>query len=434
MLSRVSKVKHHLILAILIGLGLIIALVSSQDVSAKRINVPLDLSLESSSHSPLPESDTDWPQLSSSWHSYKVKRGETLSALFSRANLSNNDLYSLIHSPDLTTNLARLMPGQQLHFLLDDNGKLKTTRLDHSMTKMSLFERQENGKFVENILQREPEKELRYSEGVIKDAFFNAGKDANLSQQTIMNLANIFGWDIDFTLDMRPGDSFKVLYYEELLDGSYYRDGDILAAEFTNQGTTYRAVRYTDKEGNTDYYSEDGRSMRKQFLRSPMDFARISSHFTTRRYHPVLHKFRSHKGTDYAARRGTPIKATGSGKVVSAKVSRSYGKYVVLQHGSRYTTLYAHMNGFAKGIRSGAKVRQGQIIGYVGSTGLASGPHLHYEFRVNGIHKNPVTVKLPAAEPIASKERERFEQYASNLLSNFGTQGSVQIATAEKTQ
>ena len=434
MLSRVSKVKHHLILATLIGLGLIITLVSSQDVSAKRINVPLDLSLESSSHSPLPENDTDWPQLSNSWHSYKVKRGETLSALFSRANLSNNDLYSLIHSPDLTTNLARLMPGQQLHFLLDDNGKLKTTRFDHSMTKMSLFERQENGKFVENILQREPEKELRYSEGVIKDAFFNAGKDANLSQQTIMNLANIFGWDIDFTLDMRPGDSFKVLYYEELLDGSYYRDGDILAAEFTNQGTTYRAVRYTDKEGNTDYYSEDGRSMRKQFLRSPMDFARISSHFTTRRYHPVLHKFRSHKGTDYAARRGTPIKATGSGKVVSAKVSRSYGKYVVLQHGSRYTTLYAHMNGFAKGIRSGAKVRQGQIIGYVGSTGLASGPHLHYEFRVNGIHKNPVTVKLPAAEPIASKERERFEQYASNLLSNFGTQGNVQIAAAEKAQ
>lgn len=434
MLSRVSKVKHHLILAILIGLGLIITLVSSQDVSAKRINVPLNLSLESSSHSPLPESDTDWPQLSNSWHSYKVKRGETLSALFSRANLSNNDLYSLIHSPDLTTNLARLMPGQQLHFLLDDNGKLKTTRFDHSMTKMSLFERQENGKFVENILQREPEKELRYSEGVIKDAFFNAGKDANLSQQTIMNLANIFGWDIDFTLDMRPGDSFKVLYYEELLDGSYYRDGDILAAEFTNQGTTYRAVRYTDKEGNTSYYSEDGRSMRKQFLRSPVDFARISSHFTTRRYHPVLHKFRSHKGTDYAARRGTPIKATGSGKVITAKVSRSYGKYVVLQHGSRYTTLYAHMNGFAKGIRSGTKVRQGQIIGYVGSTGYATGPHLHYEFRVNGIHKNPVTVKLPAAEPIASKERERFEQYASNLLSNFGTQGNVQIAAAEKAQ
>lgn len=433
MLSRVSKVKHHLLLASLIGLGLIITLVSSQNVSAKRINVPLDLSLESSPLSPLPEDDTQWPQLTDNWHSYKVKRGETLSVLFSRAKLSNNDLYSLIHSPDLTTNLARLMPGQQLHFLLDDSGKLKTARFDHSMTKMSLFERQENGQFVENILQREPEKELRYSEGIIKDALFNAGKDANLSQQTIMNLANIFGWDIDFTLDMRPGDSFKVLYYEELLDGSYYRDGDILAAEFTNQGTTYRAVRYTDKDGNTDYYSEDGRSMRKQFLRSPMDFARISSHFTTRRYHPVLHKFRSHKGTDYAARRGTPIKATGSGKVISAKNSRSYGKYVVLQHGSRYTTLYAHMNGFAKGIRSGAKVRQGQIIGYVGSTGLASGPHLHYEFRVNGIHKNPVTVKLPAAEPIAAKERERFEQYASNLLSNFGTQGNVQIAAVKNT-
>ncbi len=432
MLSRVSTVKHHLLLAIFIGLALIITLVSSQDVSAKRINVPLDLSLESNPLAPLPEDDSLWPKLTDSWNSYQVKRGETLSELFSRAGLSNNDLYSLIHSPKLTTNLARLMPGQELHFLLDDVGKLKTARLDHSKIKLSMFERLENGRFIENTLTREPEKELKYSEGLIEGAFFTAGKNANLSQQTIMDVANIFGWDIDFSLDMRPGDSFKVLYYQELLDGRYYRDGDILAAEFTNQGKTYRAIRYTDQDGNSDYYSEDGRSMRKQFLRSPMDFTRISSHFTTKRYHPVLHRFRSHKGTDYAAGRGTPIKATGSGKVVSAKFSRSYGKYVVLQHGSRYTTLYAHMTAFAKGVRSGSKVRQGQIIGYVGSTGMVTGPHLHYEFRVNGIHKNPVTVKLPAAEPIAKKERERFEQYASNLLGNFGSYSNVRVATLDK--
>ncbi|MBB1488062.1 OapA family protein [Oceanospirillum sediminis] len=434
---KVSKMKHHLALGTIISIGLITALISSQDVSAKRIDVPLDLQVKTTPQKKdaEPSADSsDWPELDEQWQTYTVKRGETLSQLFSRADLRTNDLYSLINSPELDTDLARLKPGQQLHFQLDDEQKLQMVRLDHSKTRLSMFERQDSGSFSENILTRDTTKELTYSEGQIKDSFFNAGKDAELSHQTVMSLASVFGWDIDFSLDMRPGDTFKVLYYQEHLDGQYYRDGDILAAEFTNQGRTYRAIRYTDQNGNTDYYSEDGRSMKKQFLRSPMDFTRISSHFTTRRYHPVLHKFRSHKGTDYAAKRGTPIKATGTGKVIRASTSRGYGKHVILQHGQRYTTLYAHMNAFGKGIRKGTKVRQGQVIGYVGSTGLATGPHLHYEFRVNGIHKNPVTVKLPDADPIAKKERERFDQYASNLLSSFESYSQTQVAKLDTSE
>lgn len=428
---KATKHKHHILLGLIIFTGLLTALISSQDVSAKRIDVPLDLNVESNtaqSNENLQNTKDNWPELNDDWKEFTVKRGETLSQLFSRAGLRTNDLYSLINSPDLETNLARLKPGQQLYFLLNTENKLSAVRLDHSKTRLSMFERLENGQFAENIKTRETTKELRFSEGQIKGSFFNAGKEAEMSLQTVMSLAAIFGWDIDFSLDMRPGDQFKVLYYQEYIEGEYYRDGDILAAEFTNQGTTYRAIRYTDQNGNTDYYSEDGRSMRKQFLRSPLDFTRISSHFTTRRYHPVLHKFRSHKGTDYAAKRGTPIKATGSGKVIRVSTSRGYGKHVVLQHGQRYTTLYAHMNAFGRGIRKGNKVRQGQIIGYVGSTGLATGPHLHYEFRVNGIHKNPVTVKLPDAAPIAKKERERFDQYASNLLSSFEGYSQTQVA------
>lgn len=262
--------------------------------------------------------------------------------------------------------------------------------------------------------------------------FFAAGENADLSQQTIMALANLFGWDIDFSLDTRPHDSFKVLYYQEYLDGEFFKDGDILAAEFINQGKSYRAVRYVDSKGDVGYYSPDGRNMRKQFLRSPVDFTRISSHFTTKRFHPVLHKFRSHRGTDYAASRGTPIKSTGSGKVIVAGYNSSYGNHVVIQHGTRYTTLYAHMNGFAKGIRRGERVQQGQMIGYVGSTGLASGPHLHYEFRVNGIHKNPVTVKLPDVSPIATKERDRFQQYTQNIIANLNSYPNIQLASLEQ--
>ena len=424
MLRQFSRLKHHIILAAIIIIAVIIALVSSQDVSAKRIDIPLDLTIEEKVH--------NWPRLSDEWVSYEVQNGETLSELFDRASIPASELYKILHSKEVTTDLSLLRPGQKIHFLQDKSKNIISVRLDTSPLSLSLFNKTEQGRYVEEKRTRKPEKVLRYSEGTIKGAFFTAGENAALSQQTIMGLANIFGWDIDFSLDIRPGDTFKVIYYQEYLDGVRFRDGSILAAEFTTQGQTHRTVRYTDQGGKTDYYSPDGHSMRKQFLRSPVDFTRISSHFTTRRFHPVLNRFRSHRGTDYAASRGTPIKATGDGKIIKANYSRSYGNHVIIKHGTRYTTLYAHMSKIARKMKTGASVKQGQIIGYVGSTGLATGPHLHYEFRVNGIHKNPVTIKFADVEPIAHKERERFNQYASNILSNLESYPEkIQLAKLE---
>ncbi|OPX54921.1 Murein DD-endopeptidase MepM and murein hydrolase activator NlpD, contain LysM domain [Oceanospirillum multiglobuliferum] len=423
-----TKLLHTLFLTATAIVAALSMLIISQDVSAKRIEIDLPLNVSSSKH--IEEPISNWPTLSDDWASYSIKSGETLTDLFVRAKLPLDDLYRLIYSP-IKTDLSHLRPKQKIHVQTDHSGAIKAIRLDHSAQSVVLFSLA-GEKFTEKPFFRETEKVLQYRQGSIKDSFFAAGENANLSQQSIMALANLFGWDIDFSLDTRPNDSFKVLYYQEFLDGEFFKDGDILAAEFINQGKSYRAVRYVDSKGNIDYFSPDGRNMRKQFLRSPVDFTRISSHFTTRRFHPVLHKFRSHRGTDYAASRGTPVKSTGSGKVITAGYNSSYGKHVVIQHGTRYTTLYAHLNGFAKGVRRGERVQQGQMIGYVGSTGLASGPHLHYEFRVNGIHKNPVTVQLPDVAPISDKERERFQQYTQNIIANLDSYPNIQLASLEK--
>jgi murein DD-endopeptidase MepM/ murein hydrolase activator NlpD len=233
----------------------------------------------------------------------------------------------------------------------------------------------------------------------------------------IMDLVSIFGWDIDFSLDIRRGDRFGIVYEELYKDDVKIRNGRILSAEFINNGKTYRAVYYTDPSGNSDYYAPDGRSMRKAFLRSPVKFSRISSRFSNKRWHPVLSKWRSHKGVDYAAARGTPVRASGDGKITFAGRKGGYGRLVVIRHGGRYTTAYGHLHRYAKGARSGKKVKQGQIIGYVGSSGLATGPHLHYEFRVNGVHRNPLTVKLPEAQPVNTTYLNNFKENTQVYLS-----------------
>jgi murein DD-endopeptidase MepM/ murein hydrolase activator NlpD len=225
-----------------------------------------------------------------------------------------------------------------------------------------------------------------------------------------MELANVFGWDIDFALDIRKGDNFTVLYEELYRNGEKISDGNILAAEFINDGKAYRAVRYTNPQTNrSEYFTPDGKSMRKAFLRSPVNFTRISSRFTVNRYHPVLHKFRSHKGVDYAAKRGTPIQAAGDGKVIFKGKKGGYGKVMIVQHGTKYTTLYAHLKTYNRKLKVGSKVKQAQTIAYVGSSGLATGPHLHYEFRVNGVHRNPLTVKLPISKPVPKRYMADFE-------------------------
>ena len=248
-----------------------------------------------------------------------------------------------------------------------------------------------------------------------------------MTDALIMELVGIFGWDIDFALDIRNGDNFALLYEEQFLEGEKVKDGPIVAAEFTNQGRTYRAVRYTNAKGRTDYFTPDGHSMRKAFLRTPVDFRRISSRFG-KRQHPTLNKMKMHKGVDYAASRGTPIKAAGDGKIIFRGRKGGYGRVVIIQHGGRYSTLYAHMEHFKKGQYVGKRVKQGDIIGYVGSSGRATGPHLHYEFRVNGTHRNPLTVKLPDAAPIEREYRKDFELKSRGLLSQLDTHTRTRVA------
>ncbi len=246
-----------------------------------------------------------------------------------------------------------------------------------------------------------------------------------------MELANIFGWDIDFALEIRAGDQFTVVYQEDYLDGRKLRDGPILAAEFVNQGRTYRAVRYVDKNGHADYFTPDGKSVRKAFLRTPVKIARISSRFNLRRKHPILNRIRAHKGVDYAAPKGTPIRASGDGRISYRGRKGGYGKTVIIEHGGGISTLYGHMSRYARKKRTGTRVKQGDIIGYIGKTGLASGNHLHYEFRVNGVHRNPLTVKLPAAKPIARNLKADFERQIQPLIAQLDALSRTMLAKAE---
>jgi murein DD-endopeptidase MepM/ murein hydrolase activator NlpD len=267
----------------------------------------------------------------------------------------------------------------------------------------------------------------------ITSSLYEAAVEAGLSNNLIMELEKIFGWDVDFVQDIRVGDTFHVIFNDYRVDDKKIADGDILAAEFTTQGNTYRAIRFADAEGNASYYTPEGDSMLGTFLRSPVEFSRISSRFGKRK-HPISKKWKAHKGVDYAAARGTPIRATADGNVIHAGNKGGYGKTIVLRHAGRFSTLYAHMNGYAKGIRSGSRVKQGQIIGYVGSTGYSTGPHLHYEFRVDGVHRNPLTYKTPKASSISPDLKNQFLQIAASWTKKLdNVQQNYQIAKAETT-
>ncbi len=359
-----------------------------------------------------------------------VKSGDSLSLLFQRAGLSDTSLFELMQSRKETKQLTRLHPKQQFHFEISDKKLYKLTYQKNKLNKVE-FTRTDSGFDYQKITLK-PDVQTAYREATIKNSLFLAGTNAGMEQSLIMEVASIFGWDIDFALDIRSDDHFSVLYEEHFLDGEKLRNGPILAAEFTNQGKTFKAVRYTDKNGDSNYFTPEGNSMRKAFLRTPVDFARISSHFNLRRKHPVLNRIRAHKGTDYAAPTGTPIKAAGDGRVTWAGTKGGYGRTVIIQHGQSYKTLYAHMRRYGKGIRNGKRVKQGQIIGYVGSSGLATGPHLHYEFYLNGAVRNPVRVPLPKAKAIPKSELKHFKNQTSSIVATLQNyQKNIQIAAAD---
>ncbi len=365
------------------------------------------------------------------WQELKVRRGDSMAHLFKRAGLSPSQLHELMQSGKAVKKLKRIFPGDTIRVLTDDNGVLLALSYEINHKSYLLAERHD-GKLVASIEQYDIEKRTAHASGSIKSSLFLAAAEAGISENLIMELAGIFGWDIDFVLDIRKGDTFHVLYEELYRNGEKIADGDILAAEFVNNGKAYRAVRYVNPQTNhAEYFNENGNSMRKAFLRSPVNFTRISSKFSTGRYHPVLHKIRAHKGVDYAAKRGTPVRAAGDGKIIYRGKKGGYGKVVIIQHGSRYSTLYAHLSNYKRGQRVGSRVKQGETIGFVGSSGLATGPHLHYEFRVNGVHRNPLTVRLPDAQPVPKRYRHDFETKTRPILAQLEQLSQTQLASNE---
>ena len=352
---------------------------------------------------------------------FEVKKGDTLAALFNRAGLSSKDVYEITQLPLAKKNLLKIMPGEEIVIAKDSQGELTEVsyRIDAVSTLIII---KKDAAYQEAVSVKQVEIRNQFASASIKSNFWNAAVDSGMTPNQVMQLATIFGWDIDFALDIREGDEFSLLYEQEYADGEFLRNGNILAAEFTNQGERYTAVRYTD--GN--YYSESGKSMRKAFLRSPVDFKYVSSNFNPRRLHPVTGQVKAHRGVDYVAAIGTPIKAAGSGKVIEAGYNQYNGNYVFIKHNDTYTTKYLHLT--KRNVNRGQSVKQGQIIGTLGKTGRVTGAHLHYEFIVNGVHRNPRTITLPKAESIAGKEKAQFDALSSQLMAKLQLNKQTQLA------
>ena len=364
---------------------------------------------------PEPVPDEIPPEPSVNWEKATVKSGDSLSALFSRNNLSATDVFEL--AAVAPKDALQIRPGQTMLWVRSADNHIQHFQIEISALARHSFDRDAEGVLKYQLQERHADYRPRYASAVINNSLFVDGTQAGVPEQVLIQLANIFGWDVDFALDIRKGDRFSLIYDEVFLDGEKIGNGNILVARFVNSGRELTAIRYEDKNGDSNYYTAEGQSMRKAFLRNPIDFARISSRFNLNRKHPVLNTIRAHKGTDYAAAVGTPIKAAGDGKIVFAGRKGGYGNCVIIQHGSRYQTLYAHMSKFGKNVRTGRSVKQSQIIGYVGATGLATGPHLHYEFRVDGVHRDSLRVELPKADAVPASEKAAFRQKSQNMLS-----------------
>jgi len=341
-----------------------------------------------------------------------VERGDTLEELFRRNGLDLTDLAAMVDMPEVGAGLKRLKPGDHLE-ITHRESEVLSLRRELDDVKVLSIARSATG-FEATTLERTVDVRTSGAHGVIESSLFEAGVAAGISDKLTMAMAGIFEWDIDFIQDVREGDEFTVIYEEIWRDGAKLRNGEVVAAEFINQGKVYRAARFRDATGRADYFTPDGHSMRKAFLRAPLEFTRISSTFNPNRRHPVLNTIRAHRGVDYAAPTGTPIRAAGDGKVTFRGVQGGYGNVIVLQHGNNITTLYGHMSRFA-GAKVGNRVRQGEIIGYVGKSGLATGPHLHYEYRVDGVHRNPLTAIKPPADPVPGEYRDDFVAAAASL-------------------
>ena len=339
-----------------------------------------------------------------SYDFYTVKEGENLSIIFEEFKMPLNTAYKIFRQ-DKNGSLRNIKPGNKMRF----------SYLNDQITEIEIIKDNINSLIISidddvsiKDLVKKPEIVTSFKSGIITSSFYEAGLKADIPESVIMDLAYLFGWDIDFIFDIRKGDTFKLIYETVYAEGEIAKNGDIVFAEFVNQGKTYDAYRFINPENGKEYYDGDGNNIKKAFLRAPLDFAYISSHFNPNRMHPILHKIKAHNGVDYAAVRNTPIMASGDGVIKFIGTKSGYGRTIQIKHGGGISTLYAHMESFNKKLKVGSKVNQGQTIGYVGDSGAATGTHLHYEFKVGNKRTDPVRVKLPSAMPVPQEQRENF--------------------------
>jgi murein DD-endopeptidase MepM/ murein hydrolase activator NlpD len=362
-----------------------------------------------------------------------VVPGDTLERIFRDEGLAPGELAALRADPDLRRRIDRIVPGDELRLRID-NGRLLRFERRLSATETLQAVRAPDGSLRSEIRIDPLERGLRTTGAAIEGSLFRSADLAGISDATAFKIAEIFRWDIDFVLDIRPGDRFDLTYETLSQDGVPVGDGELLAVQFINQGQTYRAVRWTPPGGTPDYFTPDGRSLRKAFLRAPLEFSRVSSRFNLYRRHPILNRMRAHRGVDYAAPIGTPVRAAGGGRVAFVGVKGGYGNVIEIIHPGGVRTVYGHLSRFSRGLRAGTVVEQGRVIGHVGMTGLATGPHLHYEYLQNGVHKDPQKVPLPKAEPIPAQHMAAFRAYADPLWAGLdGVASAARVAPAQTT-
>lgn len=425
-------VPHRVLIATLATILSVTLLLPSEKAEASKDNEKTSLEIGKRYSLAVPVVTDSLPQTAETtiptednsleWLSVEVKKGDILGSVFKRAKIDTQTMQAVLDAGKEAKNLTRLFPGVQIEFGLDAEGKLQELRYNLSNLKTLRVTRGDDGKFVAKQLQKEIETRTEVVAGIISGSFWGSAMNAGLSEAQIIDLANVFGYDIDFALDIRSGDSFSVMFERQYAEGQFIGNGAIIAAQFQNQGQLYQAVRHTD--GN--FYKPDGGSMRQAFLRAPVNFRYVSSNFNPRRLHPVLGKIKAHNGVDYVAPMGTPIMAAGDGKVIESAMKGANGNYVVIQHSNGIVTKYLHLS--KRDVKRGDKVKQGDIIGRLGATGRVTGAHLHYEFVVGGVHRNPRTVKLPQAEPLQGVARVEFTKNAKQHIAQLKAHERVVLA------
>ena len=368
--------------------------------------------IDDSSHKPLPskiiketESTKYEIDIIKSSAFYEVADGENISIIFEKFKVPLNTAYKIFRL-DKKGQLTNIKPGDEMvfNYLGDDLINIKINKTDTSSLLIKIDENISISEIVENI-----EYFKSYKKGIIENSFYETAQNSGIPDSIIMDLAYIYGWDIDFVFDIRDNDEFFVIYETGFSNGERIDTGDIIAAKFVNKGKVYFANRFV-QDSKKQYFDNDGNNMQKAFLRAPLEFSYISSHFNPNRMHPILHTIRAHNGVDYAAKRGSPVRSTGDGTILFIGRKSGCGNEILIKHSNDYSTRYCHLEGFAKNLNNGKKVKQGQTIGYVGSTGLATGPHLHYEFKIGEKHTDPVKVNLPSAEGIKQNYKESFNR------------------------